>query len=482
MRLACGLAACLVLALWTACRSGDPGPRLGPELDLGTGAGREELAVRAERLVSMSLVNGQAYEILEDLCATAPHRLAGSPGADRAVQWGYDTMLRMGLANVRREPITVPRWVRGDTEKLVRVDAAGRSGTGTNGGAEEFRVTALGGSIGTPSTGITGEVLMVRSFDQLRQLGDRALGKIIFFNRPMNPALLNTFSAYGKAVNQRSLGAIQAGRVGGVAAIVRSMTTLINDYPHTGATSYREEVPKVPAVAISTKGADRLAALLEQGPVTVNLKLSCRTLPDVPSANVVGEIVGREPDQIVLIGGHLDAWDIGQGAHDDGSGIAHCLEAMRLIQAAGIRPKRTIRCVLYMNEENGVRGARGYAERHKQDLKSGSHYAAIESDRGGLQPRGFDTSARDQRLEELQQFVEPLRRYHMGAMIKGSTGGVDISLLEPHCKLLFGLVPSSQRYFDYHHSDLDRIEAVNERELALGAAAVAYLASVLADE
>lgn len=323
---------------------------------------------------------------------------------------------------------------------------------------------------------------MVRSFEQLTRLGDKARGKMVFFNRPMNPALLNTFAAYGGAVNQRSLGPISTARAGGIAAIVRSMTTVINDYPHTGATRYQDGVLKVPAVAISTKGAERLASLLRQGPVTLNLQLSCKKLPDVVSANVVGEIVGVNPQEIVLIGGHLDAWDIGQGAHDDGAGIAHCLEAMRLIQVAGLRPKRTIRCVLYMNEENGVRGARGYVTRHKQDLERGTHYAAIESDRGGFRPRGFDSTAGHERLAELQRMVEPLRSYHMGAMIKGRHGGVDISFLRPYCKLLFGLLTSSQRYFDFHHSDLDRVEAVNERELALGAAALAYLASVLADE
>jgi len=476
VRLVFGLAACLVL--WTACRTGDPRsshsaipPRLGPKLYLRGGAEHDELNARADRLVSMALANGQAYEILEDLCTTAPHRLAGSPGAERAVEWGYDTMRRLGLRNVRREAVMVPRWVRGDIEKLSLV-----------GTAEEFKITALGGSIGTPAAGLAGEVVMVRSFEQLKQLGDKARGKIVFFNRLMNPALLNTFAAYGGAVDQRSRGPIHAARAGGIAAIVRSMTTLINDYPHTGATRYEAGLPKVPAVAISTKGAERLAALLQEGTVSLNLQLSCRTLPDVASANVVGEIVGMKPNEIVLIGGHLDAWDIGQGAHDDGAGIAHCLEAMRLIQVSGLCPKRTIRCVLYMNEENGVRGARAYVQRHKQDLERGTHYAAIESDRGGFRPRGFDSSARDERLAELQRVVEPLRSYHMGAMIKGRHGGVDISFLRPYCRLLFGLVPSSQRYFDFHHSDLDRMEAVNERELALGAAALAYLASVLADE
>lgn len=470
------------LALWASCSTVDPqhlGPRLhmsGSDGDSNSGSAGP-LEARARRLVSMALANGQAYEILQDLCVTAPHRLAGSPGAARAVQWGCDTMRRLGLENVRREPVMVPRWVRGDVERLVLVGASG-----SNGDAEEFQITALGGSIGTPAEGISGEVVMVRSFRQLEQLGSRVRGKVVFFNRPMNPALLNTFAAYGGAVNQRSRGPIEAARAGGVAVIVRSMTTLINDHPHTGATGYRDGVPKVPAVAISTKGAERLASLLAQGAVTLNLKLSCRTEPDVLSANVVGEIEGTASEEIVLIGGHLDAWDIGHGAHDDGAGIAHCLEAMRLIREAGIRPRRTIRCVLYMNEENGVRGARGYVERYRLQLERGTHYAAIESDRGGFRPRGFDSSARGERLARLRKLVEPLRDYNMGAMIKGRSGGVDISFLRPHCELLFGLVPSSQRYFDYHHSDLDRVEVVNERELALGAAALAYLASVLADE
>ncbi len=472
-----------LVSVVAACRSGEPHasgpdnpsqPRLGPRLYL---LDPENLEQRARRLVSLALLNGQAYRILADLCATAPHRLAGSPGTERAVEWGCRTMRRLGLQNIRREMVMVPRWVRGDVERLTLVEA-----TGTNDNAEEFKITALGGSIPTPEAGVIGTVVMVRSFAQLRELGYAAAGKIIFFNRPMNPALMNTFAAYSGAVDQRSSGAIHAARAGAVAVIVRSMTTLINDYPHTGATHYQDGERKVPAAAISTKGAERLQRLLRNGPVKLNLKLSCKTLPDTLSANVVGEIVGEASKEIVLIAGHLDAWDIGQGAHDDGAGIAHCLEAMRLIREAGIRPRRTIRCVLYMNEENGVRGAKGYVERHRADLQRGTHYAAIESDRGGFAPRGFDSTARDGRLRQLQHLVEPLRAFHMGAMIKGGGGGVDIGRLRPYCKLLFGLVPGSQRYFDFHHSDLDVIESVHPRELALGAAAVAYLASVLADE
>jgi hypothetical protein len=378
-------------------------------------------------------------------------------------------MQRLGLTNIRLEKCMVPRWVRGATEELTTPD-----------GATRWPIAALGGSIGTANEGIEAEVVMVRSFEQVQQMGEGARGKIVFFNRPMNPALLNTFVAYGGAVNQRSNGAIVAGAAGGVAAIVRSMTTLINDSPHTGATGYQDGVPPVPAVAISTRGAEQLAAKLRQGPVRLRLRLSCRTEPDVESANVVGDFAGSErPDEIVLIGAHLDCWDLGQGAHDDGAGVAHCLAAVDLLRRCDVRPRRTIRVVLYMNEENGVRGAKAYVAAHAAELSL--HIAAIESDRGGLDPRGFTTSARGARLAQLKRLVEPLRSRNMGAVIEGG-GGVDISFLGPSGTELFGLLPSSQRYFDYHHSELDTIDAVNARELSLGAAAMAYLASVLADE
>lgn len=430
---------------------------------------RPELQERADRLVRLALEEGQAYGILRRLVETAPHRLAGSSGAERAVEWGVEEMQRLGLERVRRETCMVPRWIRGPLERLTTTD-----------GEQQFAITALGGSIGTAEGGITGEVLMVRRVEDLATLGEAAQGKIVFFNRPMNPALLNTFAAYGGAVDQRSSGPIEAAKAGAVAVIVRSMTTLINDYPHTGATNYHDDVTKIPAAAISTAGAERLATMLGSGAVRLRLELSCRTEPDVESANVVGDLRGTDrADEIVLIGGHLDCWDLGQGAHDDGAGIAHCLAAIDLIQRAGLRPRRTIRVVLYMNEENGIRGAKAYVEQHRHELDK--HRYAIESDRGGLDPRGFTSSARGARLEAVKSLADPLRPHGMGVVIPGG-GGVDISFLGKTGTELYGLMPSSQRYFDFHHSDLDRIEAVNSRELELGAAAMAYMASVLADE
>ena len=429
------------------------------------------LVARARALFEKALSEGRAFAMLQELCALAPHRLSGTKGAERAVEWGVATMNSIGLANVRKEPVMVPQWVRGTTCD-VRVILPGVE--------EQLDALALGGSCGTTAEGITAEVVMVRSFEQLQALGSAAAGKIAFFNRPMPKALANTFQAYGATVDQRSSGAIEAGKAGAVAALVRSMTTAIDNLPHTGAMHYDDSVPKVPSIALATKSAERLRELLEVRPnLTVRIRLDCETRPDVLSANVVGEIVGtRSPQEVVLVGGHLDAWDVGQGAHDDGAGIAHSLEAARLLLALGIEPARTIRFVLFMNEENGLRGARGYLEAHKAELKD--HFAAIESDRGGFLPLGFTTSYRDSAFAELRLGLQPLSEWSMTTLIAGN-GGADIGVMAPHGVAMFEMLISPQRYFDHHHCARDVVETVNERELALGAAGLAYLAAWLAN-
>ena len=400
----------------------------------------------------------------------APKRLSGSPGYNDAVQWGLATMREIGLENIRAEPCMVPCWVRGE-ERAEIVGA----------GAMPLRVCALGGSIATPEHGIEAEVIEVRTFEQLQELGEKARGKIVFFNRPMPRILRRTGQAYGEAVPQRSNGAIEAGKVGAIGAIVRSMTTTIDEYPHTGAMHYDEAVTKVPAAAVATVDAEALSAQLKLGPVRVHLVLGCQTHPDVPGANVVGELRGSErPDEVVVIGGHLDAWDLGRGAHDDGTGIAHVLEAVRLLKACGVRPKRTIRVVLFANEENGLRGALAYAETHKDELSR--HVAAIETDGGGFSPQGFSTSLRDAEAEAVRKLFLPLQDLGAGAFAAGAgAGGADIGPLHKAGVPCFGLWVDGQRYFDYHHTAADDLPMVNERELALGAAVIAYAASVLAD-
>jgi hypothetical protein len=423
----------------------------------------------AQRLVELGLADGRAYELLRELVTAAPHRLSGSAGAARAVEWGKAAMERAGLSNVRLQEVMVPCWERGEVTELMLVEPA-------PGGP--LAVTALGGSVATKDTGLEAALVVVRHESELDKLGPAVAGKIVLFNRPMPRALRNTFAAYGNAVPQRVEGAALAARHGAAGVLVRSMTTLIDDVPHTGGMRYDPAFPAIPAAAVSTQAAERLAALAAKGEVRLRLRLSCRTRPDVLSANVIGEIEGREqPGEIVLIGGHLDCWDVGQGAHDDGAGIIHCLEAARLLVRGGLRPRRTIRVVFFMNEENGLRGAEAYARQHGGE----PHAAAIESDHGGFEPKGFTSNAKGGAFDRYKRIVSALAPFEMGALVAGG-GGADIQPLGMRGVPLFSLLPAWHRYFDYHHSENDTIDAVNERELQMGAVALAYLAWALAEE
>jgi Zn-dependent M28 family amino/carboxypeptidase len=442
------------------------------------GADPEPLAKRLEpirdRLVKEGLVKGQAYAMLTDLCTNVGHRLSGSPAADKAVSWAERTMTKAGLDRVRLEPVMVPHWVRGE------IETASYQSSFTPRLNTRLSICALGGSIGTPPGGITAEVLEVRSFEELRAVGERAKGKIIFFNRPFDAGLFDTFSAYGGAVGQRGSGAVEAARAGGVAALVRSMTGRLDDVPHTGSMGYAGDVPKVPAAAVSTVGANRLSQALKADPkLSLTLVLSCETLPDAPSSNVLGELVGAEkPGEVIVIGGHLDSWDKGQGAHDDGAGCVHAIEALRLLKALGIRPKRTIRAVMFMNEENGNRGGGAYAAAARPGETA---IAAIESDRGGGMPHGFSVGGGPAVLAAVSKWApifEPLDldRFRAGG------GGVDIGPLMAKGVPGFEIIVDTQRYFDYHHSDNDVLSEVNERELELGAIALALFSYTLAEE
>ncbi len=425
----------------------------------------------AERLVDRALV-GESHALLRSLCETAPGRLAGTPELERAVQWGVERMRAMGLARVRAEEVEVPVWERGQVGRAIRLDAAGAE-------AEELDVLALGGSVGTPAEGLVGDLLMVRSFEELEARSEEARGRIVFFNRPMPRVLRNTFMAYGQAVPQRVSGASEAARHGAVGVLVRSMTTRIDDLPHTGSMVYVDGLPRIPALAISTRDAEALSARLDAGAeVRVRLIADCRPAGTAVSANVVGDLPGSDlADELVVVGGHLDAWDVGAGAHDDGAGCVHALEAVRLLQEVGFRPRRTLRVVLFTNEESGLRGGRAYAAAHADER----HFAAVESDRGGFVPKGFTTTVGAGALfDTLDAALAGLDREGMGALLPGG-GGADIGPLREHGAHLFGLVTLAHRYFDYHHSEADVPGAVNERELALGSAAVAYLLAVLAD-
>lgn len=443
------------------------------EADLAALADIESYRPVVESIVKEALARGQAWDKLVSLCTTAPHRLSGSPGAAAAVVWAKQAMQADGLDRVWLEECMVPHWVRGGVQRLTIVAPPQFAG-------EELPILALGGSIATPELGLVAPIVEVKTWAALEQLGNGAAGKIVFYNRPMDAELIDTGRAYGGAVDQRSKGASEAAKLGGVGAIVRSMTTRLDDNPHTGALRYAEGVQQVPSAAVSTLGAERLSELLEAGhQVSVKLELDCRSLPDEPSYNVLGEIRGSEfPDQIVVLGGHLDCWDVGQGAMDDGGGCCQAIEALRLMKTLGLRPRRTVRAVLFMNEENGLRGARAYYRDHQDEMDD--HVLAIESDSGPFTPRGFTTNANPQAMAILQDIVKLMADTGATSMRQGS-GGADVNPMRASGVIVMGYEPDCQRYFDLHHSAADTLDKLSPREVNLGAACMAAMAYVVAD-
>ncbi|MCB9832874.1 MAG: M20/M25/M40 family metallo-hydrolase [Planctomycetes bacterium] len=454
----------------------DEEPQVHAEVTID-GALRDEIrgyrgAVRD--IVKHALKDGQAYESLADLCRRAPKRLSGSPGSAAAVALAQAMMKSAGFENVRLEPVMVPHWEPGD---LARV----RVLTPARGITTPLPIVPLGGSVATPADGIEAEVVEVPSIEALRALEPATVrGKIVYFDRPMDPTMITTFQAYGGAVKQRTLGAVEAGKLGAVAVLIRSVTTLKDDEPHTGAMRYDDGVPRIPAAALSYLAADRLSALIARGePVRLALELDCKWFEDEQSYNVVGEIVGREKaDEVLVVGGHLDSWSIGDGAHDDGAGCMQSVEALRILLRLGLKPRRTIRCVLFMNEENGLRGGTAYHLAHREEMAK--HVLALEADAGGFTPRGFSTDARPEGKRILEEIARLLVNVDADK-VWGGGGGADISPMAADGVPLVGYRPDSHRYFDVHHSRHDVFASVNERELELGAACMASLLYIVAD-
>jgi carboxypeptidase Q len=411
-------------------------------------------------------VEGEAYSLLQHLTDRIGPRLTGSAGAEAAVAWTAERLRSYGL-EVRTEKVMVPHWVRGVEEAELVAPTTQR-----------VLVTALGGSEPTPAAGLTAEVVEAMGIEGLQALGEGAVrGRIVLFNVPMT---VKGMAGYGGAVVQRTRGAAEAARLGAVAALVRSVGTLSSRLVHTGAVSYKDPVPRIPAAAITAEDADLIHRLLASGEtVRLSLRLGCRTLPDALSANVVADLEGREaPDEVVLIGAHLDSWDLGTGAVDDGAGVAMVMETLRLLKALDLRPRRTVRGVLYMNEENGLRGAKAYAETHAAELSR--HVAALETDSGAGRPTGLSATVGPGGLELLQDLAGLLRPLGADAVAAGG-GGADIEPLQAASVPLLGLRLDTTRYFDWHHSPADTLDKVDPGELALGTAAVAIVAYVLAD-
>jgi len=407
------------------------------------------------------LAHGTAYENLRYLCKQVGPRLSGSPQAQKAVEATYKMLKDAGADTVYLQPCMVPHWVRGEKENgYIQL---------SDGKKFNLRLCALGNSEGTGKKGIKATVVEVKNFKELDQLGANGIkGKIVFFNFPMNPTYVRSFMAYGESGAYRTRGPARAAKYGAIGVMVRSLASNLDDFPHTGTTLYNDSFPKIPAVAISTNDAEWLSSQLKNNLVSsAYIRTTCTMLPDAPSFNVVGEIRGSEfPNEFITVGGHLDSWDLGEGAQDDGAGCVQSIEVLRAFKALGIKPKRTIRAVMFMNEENGGRGADKYLELAKANNEK--HIFALESDAGGFTPRGFGLDMSDEKRTKVMSWKNLFYNYGVYELSAGG-GGSDIGPLKQIGAALAGLSPDSQRYFDLHHAATDTFEAVSKRELHLGA-------------
>lgn len=431
---------------------------------------RDSAAFFIKEVYRQSFTELQAYKWLTTLTKDIGHRLSGTEGSVKAVNWSKSVLDTLGLDSVWLQEIKVQLWDRGEKEQVIMLSK--------DLGARSLTALALGNSPGTGPDGVKGTLLEVKSLDQLKAMPDSLVkGRIVFFNRPMDVGLPSTFSAYGGAADQRVNGPAIAAKKGAVAAVIRSLSSSLDDFPHTGLTIAPDSVRGIPSVAISTNDAELVTKALTKGPVTIVMRTTCKLMGEVTSHNVIGEIKGSVyPDEVILVGGHLDSWDVGEGAHDDGSGCVQSMEVLYRLKKNGYKPQRTIRCVLFMNEENGLAGAKKYAE--EVISKNEFHLAAIETDGGGGTPQGFGCSAGadgqlDQRISFMGTYMNMLEPYYV--QLQAGGGGADIGPLRPKAGILIGLRPDNARYFDYHHSENDVLENVHPRELASGSAALTSL-------
>jgi len=425
----------------------------------------DEQTIKA--IYKSSLTNSKCYSWLDYLSNKIGARLSGSANAEKAVQYTKAQLETLGLDSVYLQEVMVPKWVRGEKETAYILDKKTKI---------NVPVCALGGSIATAKNGLTAEVIEVQSIKELEVLGNKIKGKIVFFNRPMEQENIETFTSYGGCVDQRYAGAKEASKFGAVGTIVRSMNLRLDDFPHTGAQSYGD-IPKsqyIPTAAISTNGAELLSKTLKSNPnLKFYLKMSCQQMEDALSYNVIGEIKGSEhPENIMVVGGHLDSWDLADGSHDDGAGIVQSMEVINIFKNLGYKPKNTIRVVLFMNEENGGKGGKKYEELSL--INNENHIFALESDSGGFSPRGFSFEADDANFNKIASWKNLFEPYLIHSFVKGHSGS-DIEPLTSKSIVKAGLKPDSQRYFDYHHASNDKFDAINKRELELGAATMASL-------
>lgn len=445
---------------------GAPALLLARHLCASSLAGYEQTA---RRIVDAALADEGGWAKLAYFCDRIGPRLSGSKGLERAIEWAAAEMRREGLENVVTPPVKVPVWVRGEEGAWMVEPREAR-----------LAMLGLGGSVGTPPEGITAEAVCVENFAQLERLGSEAVrGKVVVYNQP--------WRGYRETVAYRSQGASRAARLGASAVLLRSVTPTGLRTPHTGALNYSADAPKIPAAAISIEDAMMLARLCQTGVrVMVKLQMSARTLEDAASANVIGEIAGREhPEEIVVMGGHIDSWDVGHGAHDDASGCAAAWQAVQLVKSLGLRPRRTLRVCLWTNEENGLRGGRAYREWAGEAVRR--HVAAIEMDGGAEKLRGFGLSiqgasgaALDHAIERMQEIAALMRPLGAVEIVRGG-GGADISPLMREGVPGIGHLTTGRRYFEWHHTEADTLDKIDRREFQEHIAALAVLGFVLAD-
>jgi len=437
---------------------------------LSLNAQKEEVVSnQIKEIYSEALNHGKSYDWLNHLSNQIGGRLSGSLNAERAIKWAKEELEALPLDSVWLQTVMVPKWVRG-TFEYANIESS-------PGNTINVNICALGGSIATPTVGIRANVIEVKQIDELAKLGkDKIKGKIVFFNRPMQADLVNTFEAYAGAVDQRYNGAEEAAKYGALAVIVRSLNFRLDDYPHTGVMSYGD-LPinkRIPAAAICTNDAELLSSMIALNPkLRFFIKQNCKNYPEVKSHNVIAQISGEvSPEKIILVGAHLDSWDLGDGAHDDGAGVVQSMEVIRLMSRKGFRPKNTIRVVLFANEENGLKGAKTYSKNVKNSKEE--HLLALESDTGGFSPRGFNFDTKEKYLNRILSWKPYFEPYYIH-LFEGNGSGADVSLLKGNALVLAGLKTDSQRYFIHHHSEMDTFDQINKRELEMGAATMAAL-------
>ncbi len=412
--------------------------------------------------------NGKAHDLLRELTKGIGGRLAGSVQYTKAVEWGEASLKKLGADKVFLQECMMPNWKRGGKDQAAVVVQNGKK---TN---RALDVLALGNSLGTGGKPLVAEVIAVQDFDEMEAKKDQLKGKIVYFNNKFNPTNIQTFKSYGEAGQYRRSGPSRAAKYGAVGVMIRSLTEATDNNPHTGTTGYDEAYPKIPAIALGNEDADYIWSTTRNNSIKVSMTTNGSFGPDVVGHSVVAELTGTEfPNEYITVGGHLDSWDVNEGAHDDGAGIVQTIEIMRALKVLGYKPKRTLRFVLFANEENGMRGGNKYAEEAKKNNEK--HVFALESDAGGFTPRGFGFTVSPAQLTKIQSWLPLLKPYGTDFLQAGG-GGADIGPLNRTFGTpIAGLMPDSQRYFDIHHARSDVFENVNKRELNLGAVNMAAL-------